>query len=660
MSDSDSESFHSANEDFSDTEVGDKEAILKSAKICDKSEVVSDEECDFSVVSPAIGDKVSGTINNKEMDLDGTKKPCRYQEAECARNTLKNNSESSAEVMASFKKEPSNSVIVSKVLSTEDGSGINSKKLTCKLIRSEVVKNISAVNQLEKSSSNERNVFAAVKEGLPNNEQCEFGNKQLSDETNDSKNTEENLINKHFDTNGNSKQLSRGFGHQKLEIAVDKCVNSSTAAKPTMSLKFEDNCENRGNDEVGDGWETWDDTEIFENVSQESGNNGNVQCLSDQNASKESAPDGKNVAEEFHAKSSWGWGGLSDVLSAVGEEISNVVETGLGLPPAEELARKKADNISNDELKSKSKNVETIDAEVNALGGFLSNIGSTFISGSLDVLETLGKATFDKLTIPKENSRGRRLIFEPQDNANFSDVLKELRERQLNFTGTSESSSNCSGNSDAKITATEATFIDLFEAYGGFVHLEGLEMLSANSYVSGGESSNLYTLIDETVNKHLAENSEQILPSEEFQKRLKRLLAKIGLPYDGLHLIDCERRCHQKSLEDYNDASHIFKTSLEALAEFTAHSVQALHKLGQLTVIAVLKAEERPFAEFLALIGTELTSLANAFVCKLNSFTDDGQKIGNMVTSVFLGAEDGFTYVQQSIRLLAPLISQNH
>ena len=39
---------------------------------------------------------------------------------------------------------------------------------------------------------------------------------------------------------------------------------------------------------------------------------------------------------------------------------------------------------------------------MNALGDFLSDIGSTFVGGSLNVLETLGKATFEKLTVPRQ------------------------------------------------------------------------------------------------------------------------------------------------------------------------------------------------------------------------------------------------------------------
>lgn len=55
----------------------------------------------------------------------------------------------------------------------------------------------------------------------------------------------------------------------------------------------------------------------------------------------------------------------------------------------------------------------------------------------------------------------------------MSDFLKELREKQRSA-GDDETASS-------KKVRADVTFIDLFESYGGFVHLEGLEMLSAGS-----------------------------------------------------------------------------------------------------------------------------------------------------------------------------------
>lgn len=130
---------------------------------------------------------------------------------------------------------------------------------------------------------------------------------------------------------------------------------------------------------------------------------------------------------------------------------------------------------------------------------------------------------------------------------------------------------------------------------------------------------------------------------------------------------------------------------LEVIAEFTAHSVQTLHKLGQLTLIAASDVDEVYFLRFLEVVGDRINFFANVFVQKINNFPEEGDKVifsflsiiysfldisslvarkvflredmffkvEDMITGVFLASEDGFTYVQQSVRLLGPLIAQS-
>uniref|UniRef100_A0A914R1X3 Uncharacterized protein n=1 Tax=Parascaris equorum TaxID=6256 RepID=A0A914R1X3_PAREQ len=185
----------------------------------------------------------------------------------------------------------------------------------------------------------------------------------------------------------------------------------------------------------------------------------------------------------------------------LGEGISSVVESSLGLPSPEEIAKEQAE-------KSEQK-PENIEGKVFKADFMILR----FSSRSLDVLESLGKKTFEKLTVRKEGSARRRFIFEQNEGENLSDVLKELRDScRLEKSIDPSSGSSVQANRDAN-------YVDLFEKYGGFVHLEGLEMLSENF---------LKRLSAEQKREGMVDSFED----EDFTAELNGILAEIGLPYN--------------------------------------------------------------------------------------------------------------------------------
>ncbi|VDO30604.1 unnamed protein product [Onchocerca flexuosa] len=292
-------------------------------------------------------------------------------------------------------------------------------------------------------------------------------------------------------------------------------------------------------------------------------------------------------------KSFWNWTEFGDVVAAVGEGLTNIssaVESSLGLPTPEELVKSQwTESPANASIKV-------------AKAGF----GVNVVTGSLDVLEALGKKTFEKLTVSEQGSEKRRFIFEPERGQNLSEVLRELRESRAEEVALE---TNCIAN-------RELTFIDFFEKFSGILHLEGLEMLSKN---------------------HL----RKIPP----QRRRH-----------GSDLVDSYRRCQErlKGLSDSND--QILALFLECLADFTAHSVQSIHKLGQLLLISATAVQQEPFSDFHSLIGRQISFFSNQFAQHISAIDTSSEEIEELVTAVFLAAGDSFSYVQQSFRLLRPLL----
>ncbi|EFO21911.2 hypothetical protein LOAG_06573 [Loa loa] len=406
-----------------------------------------------------------------------------------------------------------------------------------------------------------------------------------------------------------------------------------------------------------DGWDDWE--------MQYSRRDGNDSGILDENrepprmlASDEedriianSKSEARQKKEEIKtSKSFWDWTEFGDVVTAVGEgltNISSVVESGLGLPAPEELVRNQpVERRVNDSAVAAKETEEVASSSIKSYGKLFAGFGANVVTGSLDVLEALGKKTFEKLTIPEQGSEKRRFIFEPERGQNLSEVLRELRESRAEET-TFES--NC-------ITKRELTFIDFFERFSGMLHLEGLEMLSKN-YLRKIPSQRK-SKVNEIFAEDLANTLEEYQDNEQenFLQNFKEILLAIALPYNGSGLMDAYRRC-QERLEKLSDSSdQIFEVFLECLADFTAQSVQSIHKLGQLMLITATTVKQEPFSEFHCLLGRQISFFSNQFAQHISAVDAPSEEIEELVTAVFLAAGDSFSYVQQSFRLLRPLL----
>ncbi|KAM3729087.1 Uncharacterized protein ACO02O_05614 [Dirofilaria immitis] len=404
-----------------------------------------------------------------------------------------------------------------------------------------------------------------------------------------------------------------------------------------------------------DGWDDWEvqypekdrnDTGILDKESPQ-------MLVSDEKeqviVNSKSEPELK-TKEISSNKSFWDWTEFSDVVAAVGKgltSISSTVESGLGLPAPEELVGSQwVEYPANTSIEVTKESEEVTNSTIKSYSKMFAGFGANVVAGSLDVLEALGKKTFEKLTVSDQGSEKRRFIFEPERGQNLSEVLRELRENRAEEVALE---TNC-------ITKRELTFIDFFEKFSGMLHLEGLEMLSKNYLrkIPPQRRSDINEIFAENLANTLEEYQEN--QQESFLQDFKEILSAIALPYNGSGLMDSYSRCQERLERLSNSSDEIFELFLECLADFTAQSVQSIHKLGQLLLITETEVKQEPFSELHNLIGRQISLFSNQFAQHISATDTTSEEIDELITAVFLAAGDSFSYVQQSFRLLRPLL----
>lgn len=204
--------------------------------------------------------------------------------------------------------------------------------------------------------------------------------------------------------------------------------------------------------------------------------------VEEQSASKAMTP------SEPPKVNSWApWSGVASLISSASSGVASFIESNIGIPDPEELARKQREEKSQNPSEEKAddpavtarKQEENREKLLN-LGSFVSNvteISNRVISGGLDTLEGIGKKT---MTILQENDPGlinkRKLLGLDNDRPVLSQILREAKEK-------SEESEKNLKLAQRKAYKKQLHFEMLFDDFHGLVHLEALEMLSKQASI---------------------------------------------------------------------------------------------------------------------------------------------------------------------------------
>ncbi|CAH0560750.1 unnamed protein product [Brassicogethes aeneus] len=390
---------------------------------------------------------------------------------------------------------------------------------------------------------------------------------------------------------------------------------------------------------------------------------------------------------------SWGTWGVSSILNTatasvssltthVSQGISTVLETGIGVPDPEELARQHRED--EEEIVNNVRNIEDLKdvREINALGGFglgnwvsgvshltklVESTGTKVISGGLDTLETIGKKTMEVLQDGDPGLKKKRAFLKlDQNKPILSQVLREAKEK----------SNDDNKKLDIRNSVRMKNYETLFDDHQGLVHLEALEMLSKqcdikletlSQNLTGGELTDMQETLEQV--KELCElpeeDDDEQLTIPEVKEKINTAVSEINIPitYDKLEKTWEETESWLETLKlNLIDEKELHQQAIETLAQLTAFSVEQFHKTAELLLVKENRstADEADSlvqltASLIALIGI----VAAKFSDKLNSkapMVNNKESVNELITNVFFEASNSSSYIQDAFQLLIPVL----
>lgn len=439
----------------------------------------------------------------------------------------------------------------------------------------------------------------------------------------------------------------------------------------------------------------------------------------------------EQLAEAAKPQTGWGWGWGSTLMNVastsvstftkeVGEGIHTMMETvesTLQVPAPEKLAEGWEDELDDNEDKKEGtvteephhqpepdNRAEPQKAEAEAqneaadsmqagekknhsdegAGWFsswgVSNItnivqqsGKTFVAGGLDMLESIGKKTFDVI---KDHDPGlqktKGLFFERGNKPNLSQMLRDAKEqREVQERQQQESEE-----------ARKAHFGSLFDDFQGLAHLEALEMLSNQSEKK--VSSLLNALPPETIttvkpmllnikeNFEISEEEEEV-EEQDFVRLVTELFASLSVGNSPAKLTLVEDSIKQNitelkeklETETKPEPKEIHRAAIKALAELTSKSIEQFHKTGELMLIKKeeqtdLVSSSKHLSSLTKVLCAEVGIVSTNFTECLNKcLTEETSAVVNpLVTNVYLEATNSSSYIQDGFQLLLPVLQQ--
>lgn len=306
----------------------------------------------------------------------------------------------------------------------------------------------------------------------------------------------------------------------------------------------------------------------------------------------------------------WGNWGVSSLLSTatqitsnVSKGLTNVLESGIGVPDPEELAR--MNKIEREKLRETVEEKEETESSTNTslsfgLGNLVSGVtqitkivestGNKVITSGLDTLETIGKKTMEVLQEGDPGLKKKRAFLKiDQEKPVLSQLLREAKEKAEQENKVLQQ----------KHLVKKPNYESIFDDYQGLVHLEALEMLSKQCDIKlqtllETQTSNALKEMQETMEqvKELCEipdeDEEENLDLEEIKKRLESALGEINVAVNYDKLIstweETETWLNNLNLSVCNEGE-LHQQAIETLAQLTAFAVEQFHKMGELLLV---------------------------------------------------------------------------
>ncbi|XP_063895552.1 protein FAM114A2 [Helicoverpa armigera] len=405
--------------------------------------------------------------------------------------------------------------------------------------------------------------------------------------------------------------------------------------------------------------------------------------------------------------SGWGWGwsvdsllstataGITNITNQVSQGISTVLETGIGAPDPEELARINRTSKDNDSKVSKPDNEPSTPSErrpevgSEEAGGntgdafqfgslfsgvtkFVETTGTKVIHGGLDTLETIGKKTMEVLQDGDPGLAKKRALLGlgANDKPVLSQVLREAKAKAEEDDRVREE----------KREAKEVHYENLFDDFEGLVHLEALEMLSKQVSMRIEER---IRSVDADKRQDIKETLQQVaelceMPEEDeeeeespsaglskpdaFHERLQTATQDLGLKLQFQPLVKqyTEILAYITSLEADVQIKSVYKRGVSCLAQSTALSVEQYHKAAEMLLVKPRRStadEADALTQMTVVLTKHISELATLFTEKLNALpSDNKEQVNTYITNIFLEAGNSSTYIQNAFQLALPIL----
>lgn len=390
-------------------------------------------------------------------------------------------------------------------------------------------------------------------------------------------------------------------------------------------------------------------------------------------------------------KPSWGGAAVSFLSSAsksvasITTNISQAIESGIGVPTPEEMAKRQAEEKAKLEAdgyvpEENQPRGEPRSTTATDRFGFdqivsgVTQISNKVITGGLDTLEGIGKKT---MTILQENDPGL-LSKRMNDGVVLSQVLREAKEK------TEERERNLK-QVQKHLYKKKLHFETLFDDYHGLVHLEALEMLSKQASLKLDSlmvplTGNALEELQETMNevKELCElpdsendDTDGTHTVEELEQKLKEAVTDLDeVKVDFQDLLKCWREnleWIESSTTTVRSSQQIFEKALHALAQTTALCVLRMHKLAEILLILEHHStanEADALVQLTTVFCWHLSGVAARFSAELSKLKADqqtrrsaGEDSDNaLITNIFLEGSNSTSYVQNAFQLFIPIL----
>ncbi|KAE9553318.1 hypothetical protein FO519_003484 [Halicephalobus sp. NKZ332] len=370
------------------------------------------------------------------------------------------------------------------------------------------------------------------------------------------------------------------------------------------------------------------------------------------------------------------WTAIHSVVSAVGEGISNAVESGLGLPPPEEAARlsvaerrkiledsqkmkEPEPSLSSDEggvsPEGSIHGLPIHHARSHSQSGFSSLLGGfgSIVNGSLDVLETLGKKTFETLTI-KDESEKRRFILQPEKGTNLSDILRELKESE----DAPVNSPKMMAFGNTTVRNTGISFLKEFEDNDGLVHLECFELLSKDYFAEKVANKQFIKFDDRLAGFCLEDVSE--CSTDEFSKGIKKQMTNFNgykpNPMTDANTDLTDTLTHLQSKVDRGETISVdefHRLAIVALAKLTAKAIECLCRLIQQMIVSQKSPDLDSVFTFTYLVCRRLSFFTSQYANLLSLLEQTG-KVEEAITNIFFECSNACLYLKKALELARP------